>query len=164
MTNKTSNTTSNTSNVSRIIKIATCPSSSGKANLTYHMGCNEDKEVYVRIVANTGGGYLSAEWVKLADIISALETAKLPITSFPLIKLFKGKSTNTPGFMLAVLKHEGLVKPLEGKIRGYEKLDFTAFQHAVNQLAASDVDLKPNTDSPSKKSATPISSKKPKQV
>jgi len=43
--------------VTRIIKIATCPTCSGKATLTYHFGCNEDKQVYIRIVANSGGGF-----------------------------------------------------------------------------------------------------------
>ena len=109
--------------ISRIIKIATCPTCSGKATLTYHFGCNDDKLAHIRIVANSGGGLFSDEWVKLADIQAALNGAPLPVTSFPLIKLFIGKSVNTPGFLLAVLKHEGLVKLLEGKIRGYEKLD-----------------------------------------
>ncbi|MDO9050649.1 MAG: hypothetical protein Q7U70_04070 [Methylotenera sp.] len=128
--------------VTRIIKIATCTTCSGKATLTYHFGCNEDKQVYIRIVANSGGGFFSDEWIKLADIQVALDSAPFPVTSFPLIKLFIGKSVNTPGFLLAVLKHEGLVKLLEGKIRGYEKLDPATFMLELDKLVSSDVNLK----------------------
>ena len=126
----------------RIIKIASCPTCSGKAKLIYHFGCNEDKQVYIRIVANSGGGFFSDEWIKLADIRAALDSAPFPVTSFPLIKLFIGKSVNTPGFLLAVLKHEGLVKLLEGKIRGYEKLDPAPFMLELDKLVSSDVNLK----------------------
>lgn len=128
--------------VTRIIKIATCPTCSGKATLTYHFGCNDDKQVYIRIVANSGGGFFSDEWIKLIDIQTALDGASFPVTSFPLIKLFIGKSVNTPGFLLAVLKHEGLVKLLEGKIRGYEKLDPAQLMLELDKLVSSDVSLK----------------------
>ena len=40
----------------RILKVASCPTSSGKATLTYHIGCNADNEIQFRIMANTGGG------------------------------------------------------------------------------------------------------------
>lgn len=73
MTNKDVNKV--TPQVSRIIKIATCPTCSGKATLTYHFGCSDDKQVYIRIVANSGGGLFSDEWVKLVDIQVALEGA-----------------------------------------------------------------------------------------
>lgn len=139
MTNKPVNKV--TPQVSRIIKIATCPTCSAKATLTYHFGCSDDKQVYIRIIANSGGGLFSYEWVKLADIQAALDGAPLPVTSFPLIKLYTGKSVNTPGFLLAVLKHEGLVKLLEGKIRGYEKLDPAPFMLELERLVSSDVNL-----------------------
>jgi len=126
----------------RIIKIATCPTCSGKAILTYHFGCSEDMQYYIRIVANSGGGFFSEEWIKLTDIQAALDGAPFPVTSFPLIKLFIGKSVNTPGFLLAVLKYEGLVKLLEGKIRGYEKLDPEPFMLELEKLVAFDLNLK----------------------
>ncbi|MES2498895.1 MAG: hypothetical protein V4570_00040 [Pseudomonadota bacterium] len=140
--------------VTRIIKIATCPTCSGKATLNYHFGCDEDKQVYIRIVANSGGGFFSEEWIKLVDIQTALDTAPFRVTSFPLIKLFIGKSVNTPGFLLAVLKHEGLVKLLEGKIRGYEKLDPAPFMLELGKLVSSDVNLKPES-SPAIKKISP---------
>lgn len=45
-------------------------------------------------MANSGGGIFSNEWVKLSDIQAALDDAPFPLTSFPLIKLFNGKSVN----------------------------------------------------------------------
>ena len=141
--------------VSRIIKIATCPTCSGKATLTYNFGCSDEKQIYIRVVANSGGGFFSEEWVKLSDIQAALDGAPFPITSFPLIKLFLGKSVNTPGFLLAVLKHEGLVKLLEGKIRGYEKLDPAPFMIELEKLVGSDLNLKPEL-APTIKKVSPI--------
>ena len=43
---------------------------------------------------------------------------------------------------MAALKHEGLVRNLEGKIRGYEILDSKAFMTEMNALMASKTDLK----------------------
>ena len=150
--------------ITRIIKIATCPTCSGKTNLTYHFGCNQENQVYIRIVVNTGGGFFSEEWVALKDILAASNKAPHPITAVPFINLYIGKSVNTPGFLLAVLKHEGLVKLLEGKVRGYEKLPQEVFMAEVNKLVASDVDLKYQPITPIKKSATTLPLKKSKQA
>ena len=45
----------------RILKVATCPSSSGKATLTYHIGCTSEEDIQFRVVANRGGGFFSLE-------------------------------------------------------------------------------------------------------
>ena len=161
----TSNVTPSNSILSmRIIKIASCSTCSGKANLTYHFGCTQDNQVYIRIVVNSGGGFFSEEWVPLNATLAALENAPHPITAYPFTNLFIGKSVNTPGFLLAVLKHEGLVKLLEGKVRGYEKLDSATFMAEVNKLVASDTDLKPEPVTRIKKSATTVQPKKAKKA
>ena len=126
----------------RILKIASCPTSSGKTTLTYHIGCTTDKDIQFRVVENTGGGLFSPEWISLSAIQPAIAQAPFPLTSYPLINLYQGKSTNTPAFLMAVLKNEGLVRNLEGKIRGYEILDSKPFMDEMNALMASDVDLK----------------------
>ena len=158
----------------RILKVATCPSSSGKATLTYHIGCTTDNDIQFRVIANTGGGLFSPEWISLSAIQPAFEQAPFPLTSFPLINLYQGKSTNTPAFLMAVLKNEGLVRNLEGKIRGYEILDSKAFIDEMNALIASDIVLKAANipanyktsvalNKPAKsiaKTATPIKAKK----
>ena len=125
----------------RILKEASCPTASGKGTLTYHVGCNASNAIQFRVVQNSGGGYFSAEWVAWEVIQPALESAALPLTSFPLISLYKGKSTNTPAFLMAVLKQEGLVRNLEGNVRGYELLDSLPFLTAMKDLIASNVNL-----------------------
>jgi len=125
----------------RILKVASCPTASGKGTLTYHVGCNASNAIQFRVVQNSGGGYFSAEWVAWEAIQPALESAALPLTSFPLIKLYQGKSTNTPAFLMAVLKQEGLVRNLEGNVRGYELLDSLPFLTAMKDLIASNVNL-----------------------
>ena len=126
----------------RILKVATCPTSSGKGTVTYHIGCTTDNDIQFRVVTNTGGGLFSPEWISFSAIQPAFKQAPFPLTSFPLIQLYQGKSTNTPAFLMAVLKNEGLVRNLEGKIRGYEILDSQAFVEEMNALMASEVDLK----------------------
>ena len=126
----------------RILKIASCPTSSGKTSLTYHISCTTDKDIQFRIVANTGGGLFSPEWISLSAILPAFEQAPFPLTSFPLINLYQGKSTNTPAFLMAALKNEGLVRNLEGKVRGYEIVDSKLFLDEMNALMALDIDLK----------------------
>ena len=159
----TSNVTASNSTLSmRIIKIATCPTCSGKAKLTYHFGCAKDNQVHIRIVVNSGGGFFSEEWVPLKATLVSLDKAPHPITALPFVNLFTGKSVNTPGFLLAVLKQEGLVKLLEGKVRGYERLDSGAFMAEVNKLVSSDVDLKYVPVTPIKKSSTTLPPKKSK--
>lgn len=142
----------------RILKIATCPTCSAKATLTYHLGCTPNSEIYFRVTNNTGGGFFSAEWVSLSIIQAALANVPQPITSFALTKLFLGKSTNTPAFLLAALVSEGLLKALPDKLRGYEVLDSAVFMTAVSKLISSDVDLK--VEPSITKSASPIKPKK----
>ena len=42
--------------------------------------------------------------------------------------LFKGKSVNTPAFLLAVLKHEKVVVPVKGKQRIHQLADLPGFK------------------------------------
>ena len=125
----------------RILKNASCPTLSAKGTLTYQLGCKDDK-IHFQITANSGGGYFSAEWVSLSSIQECLANAPQPVTSFAFSKLFTGKSTNTPAFLLAALVGEQLLKPRADKQRGYEILDSAAFMAEVSKLIASDIDLK----------------------
>ena len=148
----------------RILKIASCPTLSGKSTLTYHIGCTAESEIHFRIYANDGGGFFSNEWISLDKVqqVFAKHPEDKPITSFVLHSIFRGKSVNTPAFLLALLKQEGLVKQSEEKQRQYDRIDPAEFIAGVNTLIATDVDLKvdglkvegrPEVVSPSKKSA-----------
>lgn len=130
----------------RILKIGTCPSVSGKSTLTYHVGCiaDDDSEIQFRVYTNSANGFFSPEWVSLSAIEEALEKrpTNKPITSFLLHSLFRGKSVNTPAFLLAALKNEGLLSLAEGKRRSYQRTDSLKFITEINQLMSSQIDLK----------------------
>lgn len=78
-------------------------------------------------------------------------TAANPVVSSSFGGLFAGKSVNTTGFILAILKHLGLVKPIKEKQRCYEAADSSAFMTELKALIESSVDL--NTDKPIPQSA-----------
>ena len=121
----------------RILKTGTCPSLSGASTLTYHTGCTSDGEIHFRVWANTGGGLHGREWVAWSTVQPALETDK--VTAGTLRTLFRGKSRNTPGFLLAVLKAEGLVEPLGEQ--GHTKADPASFLAQMKSLIASGTDI-----------------------
>lgn len=114
-----------------IVKVESCPSLTGKSTLTYHMGCNAD-EILIRVHANTGGGYFSKEWITFSAILETLEKQTKPFSSMLLKPLFHGKSSNTPAFLLAALKHEGVIKDSEK--RSYECGDIAKFVAETKQL------------------------------
>lgn len=123
----------------RIIKRATCKTLSGKSTLTYQIGASPDDQIHIKIHANDGGGMFSREWVPFDAIQAALENDDegAAITSIRLTSLFKGKSVNTPSFLLAALKHLKLVRPMKNKQRHHERLDPGPFLEMVEKLMSS---------------------------
>ena len=113
-----------------IIKTTKCLTVSGKSTLTYNIGMDEKSAIQLRVNENTGGGYFSKEWVAFDSIVSALEAVPKdkPITSIHLFPLFKGKSVNTPGYLLAVLLNEKLLTSFKGMKRQYQ-LSNTGVEH-----------------------------------
>ena len=105
----------------KIILTSKCQTLTKKSTLTYHVGSDDEENIFIRVFSNSGGGYFSNEWISLDKIMSILQNATDdgPITSINLIPLFKGQSSNTPGFMLAALLNEGVLAPLEDKKRSY---------------------------------------------
>ena len=93
-----------------------------------------DDAAYLSVRGNTGGGYFSNEWIPLTDVLAALEESPEEINSLALFPLFRGKSANTPGFLLAVLKQEKLAVPLKGRQRKYRLGDTAAFLAKVESL------------------------------
>ena len=112
-----------------VIKRGTCPTVSGKSEITYQLGSDPDDRLVLRLYSNDGGGFFSMEWIPIADILAALESwpADKPITSMAVGKLFRGKSVNSSAFLLAALKAEGVLKPMEGKQRCHELGDVETF-------------------------------------
>ena len=157
-------TASNAATAIRVLKTATCPSLSGKSKLTFQIGCMGKSEIHFRVSANTGHGFFSDEWVALADIQEAMDKAPRgePITSFILLPLFRGKSINTPCFLFAALKGEGLVQASKDKQRCYERVDSKEFMSGVKALIALDGDGKAKPPkAEAKPAAKPVSQSKP---
>ena len=146
----------------RVLKIATCPSLSGKSQLTYHLGCTPDAEVLLRIYANTAAGAFNADWVSVSGMQQALAKAPLPgkLTSYALKSLFQGKSINTPPFLFAALLNEELVRPSTTTKRCYEATDGKKFASQMKALVSSKVDLTDKVPKPMPK--TPKEPKAPK--
>ena len=122
-----------------ILRTATCKSVSGRSTLSYQLGCTADNTTHIRISKNTGAGQFSAEWLKIDDILKALAKSRKdsPLTSYLLEPLFRGKSVNTPAFIMAALTNERLLRVLKGKKRGHEFLDPGGFKTKMDKLAAS---------------------------
>jgi hypothetical protein len=125
----------------RTLKIGTCPNLSDSAKLTYHIGCNAESKIQLRVFSNSGKGFFSKEWVSLDTILKAIDKCPKdkPLNGFWLTPLYAGKSINTPSFLMAVLLAEGLVKKVD---RNYEKVSHDRFISAVNELIEAGVDLK----------------------
>jgi hypothetical protein len=116
----------------KVLKIAECPSLSGRSSLTYHIGCRGDlldkagaefnDALSFRIHANSGSGLFSDQWVPVSALKTVFdkENSKDAVTSSSLNSVFVGRSVNTAGFILAVLKAEGLVVHMEDKRRYYQ--------------------------------------------
>jgi hypothetical protein len=120
----------------RVLRKANCPTLSGKSTLTYHVGSNAEDQLYLRVDSNNGGGFFSREWIALDAIADMLGKSPDHITSVTLSRLFERKSVNTPGFLLAVLKKEGLVEPVKGNSRRHQLGDIQAFVARIEQPAS----------------------------
>ena len=84
------------------------------------------------------------EWIKVDGILKALAKGHKgsPLTSFLLEPLFKGKSVNTPAFIMAALTQEKLLRVLKGKKRGHEFLDPEGFTARMDRLVNAPVKSK----------------------
>jgi len=149
--------------VIQVLKTDTCPTTSGKSQLGYEIGTDESGGVHLRIASNDGGGFFSNEWIFFESICDAI--ADWPedqgITSMTFRKIFRGKSANTPGFLIAVLNDVGILEPEGEKKRVHQALNPDAFLTSVNALRKGGK-AKPKRKAPAKtKAKAPAKSKTP---
>lgn len=124
----------------RVLRAASCGTLSGRSNLVYQVGCTPDGDVQLRITESSGAGFYSQEWVRFARILELLKPGEAQ-TFYSLQPLFEGRSVNTGGFLMACLKHLGVVKPMESSPRNYELADLQAVVAEVQALIESDISL-----------------------
>ena len=122
----------------QVLKEDTCPTSSGKSTLGYQVCADESGAIHLKVSSNDGGGMFSPEWIAFTGIQSAL--TEWPddqgVTSMTFRKIFRGKSANTPGFLIAVLVAEGLIEPVPGKTRVHQPCDPATFLASLDKLKA----------------------------
>jgi len=126
----------NPENPVQFLKEANCPTSSGKSTLTYQVGVDDSGATHLKVSDNDGGGFWSAEWVAFTDIQAAIEAwpEDQGITSMTFRKIFRGKSANTPGFLIAILVAENLLEPMADKKRVHHACDPITFLASVEEL------------------------------
>jgi hypothetical protein len=139
----------------QVLKHGTCPTSSGKSTLGYEVGTDESDAIHVRISSNDGGGMFSSEWVSFTDIQASLKAwpADQGVTSNTFRKIFRGKSANTPGFLIAVLCVEGIIEPMGDKKRVHQACDpavFVASMETLRKSSAGGTSKKPAAKATSK--------------
>ncbi len=126
----------------RVLKTDTCHSLTGKSKITYQIGCTPDNKILFRICGNTGGGFFSGkEWIPFSAIQQILKKVPKdsPVTSIHLYPLFKGKSVNTPSFLMAALVSEALTEPLPDKKRSHKLTDPKPFLEEMKGMMSSKV-------------------------
>lgn len=143
----------------RILKVSTCSTLSGRSELTYHLGSTTDGEIQFRIVSNSGNGQFNSNWVSLTAIEKLLSQHPLDksMTSRTMQPLFRGKSSNSPAFLFAALKAEGLLKDATAKNSGYLLGDIEAFKQAMSALITNGTNLVATPDTPPE----PVKKKRP---
>lgn len=119
----------------RVLKSGTCPSLSGRSKLTYEIAVGPSNDLHMRIAKNSGGGFFHEGWVPWDRVQAVLDkSGSKPLICHTLEPLFKGLSVNTPGFLLAILKHEGLVVDHREIARCYERVDPAQFLSEMKTL------------------------------
>ena len=136
MSTKKTATKKNPENPTQVIKEAQCKSLEGSATLHYQIGTDDDGAILFKIASNSGGGFFSNEWVAFTDIQAAFEAwgNEMPITSMALRPIFRGKSVNSPSFLLAILTAEKLLEPMPKRKRVHRATDPAGFLATIEEL------------------------------
>ena len=137
------------------IKTGNCASRSGKSKLTYLIGADSASEIHFRINGNTGNGFFNNDWVPLEIILELLTKAGGAFTSYALHPLLKGKSNNTPAFLIASLLEEDIIHRSVSEKRCYELSDVSVFMTKIKPLTESKTESKPSKKKPVNESLIP---------
>ena len=114
-----------------VIHTGECLSVSGRSTLEFQVGrSKEDETLHLRISDNSGKGMWCKDWCSASAIQDVvLGEGELTAKSFHV--LHPGKSINTGGFILAVLKDLGLIRANEENTRLHEHVPTMTFEKVV---------------------------------
>lgn len=108
-----------------------CESLSGRSTLTFAVGRHpETGALHLRIVKNSGGGMFCDEWIE-ARLIDSIVRGATELTSRSFQALQPGRSINTAGFSMAVLKALGLIRVNGENSRLHEHVPTETFEKVV---------------------------------
>ena len=138
----------------RTLKTGNCPSRSGKSKLTYLIGAGDDSEIHIRIHGNTGNGFFNNDWIPLKTILELLGKSGGAFTSFTPHPLLKGKSNNTPAFLIASLLEEDIIPRSVSEKRCYELSDVSVFMAKIKPLMESNIIIEKESKTSKKKPVT----------
>jgi hypothetical protein len=94
----------------RVCKTDTCFSLRGTSTLTYDVGVDTEHQIYIRITKNSGSGTFDGRWISVTELCNAIDANKDRFASTVWKPLFRKKDNNTAGFLMAVLRAEGIVE------------------------------------------------------
>ncbi|MGF1877653.1 hypothetical protein L4D77_20340 [Photobacterium frigidiphilum] len=101
-----------------VIREGTAPKLRDKKQTIHYAIGKHDNVDGIRLISNTGKGLFSSEPIPLTAIqqcLSNLETT-VEFTSRLFHPLFSKLSNNNAGFIASVLRQEGVLKPVDGKL------------------------------------------------
>jgi hypothetical protein len=119
------------------LKTGNCSSRSGKSKLTYLIGADANSEIHFRIHSNTGNGFFNNDWIPLETLLELLGKSGGAFTSFALYPLLKGKSNNTPAFIIAALLEESVIHRSTSLKRCYDLSSSNIFMDRIKPLMES---------------------------
>ena len=138
------------------IKTGNCSSRSGKSKLTYLIGADSASEIHFRINGNTGNGFFNNEWIPLKTILELLGKSGGAFTSYALHPLLKGKSNNTPAFLIASLLEEGIIHRSVSEKRCYEMSDVSVFMAKIKPMTEAKTVIEKESKPSKKKPVTEL--------
>jgi hypothetical protein len=113
------------------IYVGNCPSLTNRSILTYEIARDpEDQSLHLAIVGNSGAGMFCRDFSS-AKLIDSIVTGSEELTSTAFQVCHPHRSSNTAGFILAVLADLGLVRRGKINTRLHEHVEGTAFDQVV---------------------------------
>jgi hypothetical protein len=144
-----------------LLKDGTAPKLGARAegSINYNVLVDNERQLlFIAITGNKGGGYFSKEHVDVSKIEACLDTtaSAKPFPSKTFKEAFVGRSSNNAGFLVAVLRHEGLLAAApEAETQHVQSGDWPAWKKAMLaeagkliEVGIKDADKKPLETAP----------------
>lgn len=113
------------------IYVGSCPSLTNRSTLTYEIARDPgDQSLSLAIVGNSGAGMFCRDFTS-SKLIDSIVTDSEDLTSTAFQVCHPHRSTNTAGFILAVLSDLGLVRRGKINTRLHEHVEGATFEQVV---------------------------------